>query len=74
MNKLWDYDDYVKHLSHENAIIRRWAFSALETRFGNKYTDAVSGLMDEADAYFVCSVFRYLQRHQAVGTCHPGKI
>ena len=36
MNKLWDYKAYVNHLSHENRLVRRWAFKALEKAFPGK--------------------------------------
>lgn len=30
MAKLWNYEDYVKFLSHDNRLVRGWAFDALE--------------------------------------------
>jgi HEAT repeat protein len=66
MNKLWKYEDYVNHLSHENGLVRRWAFDALENRYLNRYTDQVADLINDENAYFVCAVLRYLSFHQAV--------
>ncbi len=65
MNKLWDLDDYINHLSHASEYVRRWAFRALENRFPNRYIDEVGKLISEADEYFACSVLRYLAQHQA---------
>ncbi len=66
MNKLWIYEDYVNHLSHENEIVRHWAFSALENRFLNRYTDQVADLINDENEHLVCSALRYLSFHQAV--------
>src|SRR6056297_2782128 len=66
MNKLWDFDDYVNHLTHENGLVRRWALNALDNRFPNKYADQVSYLLNDEDEYMVCQALRYLSRHQAV--------
>lgn len=30
MAELWNYEDYVKFLSHDNSLVRGWAFDALE--------------------------------------------
>jgi len=65
MNKLWRYEDYVNHLSHENGIVRRWAFDALENRYLNRYTEQAADLINERETYFVCAVLRYLSFHQA---------
>ena len=66
MNKLWDFDDYVNHLTHKNGIVRRWAFDALENRFPNKYADQVVYLLNDEDDYMVCNALRYLSRSQAI--------
>jgi hypothetical protein len=66
MNKLWNYEDYVKHLSHKNEMVRRWAFDALENRFLNRYTDQVADLINDENEYLVCAVLRYLSFHQSV--------
>jgi HEAT repeat protein len=66
MNKLWKYEDYVNHLSHENGLVRRWAFDALENRYLNRYTDQAADLINDENEYFVCAVLRYLSFHQAV--------
>ncbi|MFH0727064.1 MAG: SEC-C metal-binding domain-containing protein [Pseudomonadota bacterium] len=66
MNRLWKYEDYVNYLSHENVIVRRWAFSALESRFLNRYTDHVSLLLNDGNDYLVCGVLRYLVYHRAI--------
>ncbi len=66
MNKLWDFDDYVNHLTHRNGIVRRWALDALESRFPYKYADQVSCLLNDEDEHMVCHALRYLSRHQAV--------
>ncbi len=39
MNKLWDFNDYVNHLTHRSGIVRRWALDALDNRFPYKYDD-----------------------------------
>ena len=55
MNKLWNYEDYVKHLNHENEIVRRWAFDVLENRFLNRYTDQVVNLINDENEYLPVS-------------------
>ena len=66
MNKLWDYRDYVEHLSRKNGLVKRWALRGLENRYWNAYADEVSLLMGDDDEYIVCNAIRYLARHQAV--------
>ena len=66
MNAIWKYEDYINHLSHENEIVRRWAFSALENRFLNRYTDQVANLINDENEHLVCAALRYLSFHQAV--------
>ncbi|MDA9761828.1 SEC-C metal-binding domain-containing protein [Desulfobacterales bacterium] len=66
MNRLWKYNDYVNHLSHENEIVRRWAFSALENCFLNRYTDQVANLINDENEHLVCAALRYLSFHQSV--------
>ncbi|MDM8536239.1 SEC-C metal-binding domain-containing protein [Desulfobacterales bacterium HSG17] len=66
MNKLWNYEDYVKHLSHENKIVRKWAFNAIENHYPNRYTDEVSKLIDDEDSRLACAAPRYLAGHYAV--------
>jgi HEAT repeat protein len=66
LNKLWKYNDYVNHLSHENEIVRRWAFSALENCFLNRYTDQVANLINDENEHLVCAALRYLSFHQSV--------
>ena len=66
MNKLWDYKDYVNHLSHENRLVRRWAFKALESHYPNRYTDKVGNLISDEDEHLACAAPRYLALHEAV--------
>jgi hypothetical protein len=66
MNKLWDYEDYVNHLSHQNKIVRRWAFQALENHYPNRYTDEVCNLIGDDDERLSCAAPRYLAMHHAV--------
>jgi hypothetical protein len=66
MKRLWKYEDYVDHLSHQNELVRRWAFNALENRYLNRYTDQVANLINDENELLVCSVLRYLSFHQAV--------
>lgn len=66
MNKLWDYKDYVNHLSHENRLVRRWAFKALESHYPNRYTDKVCNLISDEDEHLACAAPRYLAQHEAV--------
>lgn len=66
MNKLWDYQDYVNHLSHKNRLVRRWAFEALENHYPNIYTDEVSKLIGDEDRHLACASPRYLAQHNAV--------
>ena len=66
MNKLWDYKDYVNHLSHENRLVRRWAFNALENHYPNIYTDKVCNLISDEDEHLACAAPRYLSWHGAV--------
>jgi len=66
MNLIWKYEDYVNYLAHKNIIIRRWAFDAIENRYPNRYTDAVSNLLGDADHHLACAAPRYLAKHNAV--------
>jgi hypothetical protein len=66
MNKLWDYDDYVNHLSHQNKIVRCWAFAAIENHYPNRYTDEVCNLIGDEVEHLACAAPRYLARHEAV--------
>jgi HEAT repeat protein len=66
MNKLRDYKDYVNHLSHENRLVRRWAFKALENHYANRYTDEVCSLINDEDEHLACAAPRYLAQHEAV--------
>ena len=66
MKRLWQYQDFVGHLSHENELVRERAFRVLNTRFLNRYTDQVAVLLTENDVHLVCAAFRYLVHHQAV--------
>ncbi|MBU3950420.1 MAG: hypothetical protein KJ826_19650, partial [Proteobacteria bacterium] len=66
MNKLWDYQDYVNHLSHKNRLVRRWAFEALENHYPNRYTDEVCKLIGDEDEHLACAAPRYLAQHNAV--------
>ncbi len=72
MAKLWKYEDYVDALSHENSLVRRWAFDALEKRYPNTYTDEVSTLISDEDSHLACAAPKYLARHRAVQ--HADKI
>jgi len=66
MNKLWNYEDFVNHLSHQNKIVRRWAFAAIENHFPNRYTDEVCNLIGDEVEHLACSAPRYLAIHEAV--------
>ena len=52
MNRLWGYEDYINHLSHQNKIVRRWAFSALENHYSNRFTDEVCNLIPTLTQHF----------------------
>ena len=50
MNKLFEYQDYVNNLSHENELVRGWAFESLTERFPDRCIDDVAVLVgDESD-------------------------
>ena len=66
MNRIWDYQDYVNHLSHQNKIVRRWAFSAIENHYQNRYTDEVFNLIGDEDEHLACASPRYLAKFGAV--------
>jgi len=66
MDKLWNYEDYVNYLSHENKIVRRWAFEKIENHYPNTYTDEVSKLINDEDNHLACAAPRYLAGHHAV--------
>lgn len=72
MKKLWNYEDYVNHLSHPNKLLRSWAFEALEEHYPNKYTDEISNLIGDEDSHLACAVPRYLAKNGAVQ--HAPKI
>ena len=65
-NKLWNYEDYISHLSHESMLVRGWAFNALENRFANKYADQVASLLNDEDEHLACFAPKYLALHDAV--------
>ena len=67
MNKLWNYEDYVDHLSHPNQLVRRRAFEAIENHYANKYTDEVCNLIGDQVEHLACAAPRYLAKHGAVG-------
>jgi len=66
MNKLWNYEDYVNHLSHQNKIVRRRAFAAIENHYPNRYTDEVCNLIGDEVEHLACAAPRYLSIHEAV--------
>lgn len=66
MNRIWGYQDYVNHLSHQNNTVRRWAFSALENHYPNRYTDEVFNLIGDEDEHLACASPRYLAKFGAV--------
>ena len=66
MHILWTYEDYVKHLSHKNSLVRRWAFDAITNRYPNKYSDEVSRLIGDEDSLLACAAPEYLAKHNAV--------
>jgi len=72
MNKLWHYEDYVKHLSQKSSLVRRWAFEALEEYYSNRFTDEISNLVGDKDTHLACAAPRYLAKHRAVQ--HAPKI
>src|SRR6056297_917436 len=66
MDRLWNYKDYVKFLSHDNRLVRKWAFEAIEKQYPNRYTDEVSRLISDEDSHLACMAPKYLAEHQAV--------
>jgi HEAT repeat protein len=66
MNRHWNYQDYVNHLSHKNKIVRRWAFSAIENHYSNRYTDEIFNLIGDEDEHLACASPRYLAKFGAV--------
>ena len=66
MHKLWTYEDYVKYLFHENCLVRRWAFDAIENQYPEKYCDEVSKLIGDDNSYLACAAPGYLAEHNAV--------
>ncbi len=66
MNKLWNYEDYVDHLSNPNQLVRRWAFAAIENHYANRYTDEVCKLIGDEVEHLACAAPRYLAKHEAV--------
>jgi len=66
MKKLWDYNDYVKHLYHPNKLIRSWAFKALDEHYPNIYTDEVANLIADDDSHLACAAPRYLAKNGAL--------
>ncbi|WP_246293657.1 HEAT repeat domain-containing protein [Desulfobacter latus] len=66
MDRLWNYEDYVKFLSHDNRLVRKWAFEAIEKQYPNRYTDEVSRLISDEDSHLACMAPKYLAKHQAV--------
>jgi HEAT repeat protein len=66
MNRLWGFEDYINHLSHQNKIVRRWAFSALENHYSNRFTDGVCNLIGDEDEHLACASPRYLAKFGAV--------
>ena len=46
--------------------MRRWAFSALENHYSNRYTDGVCNLIGDEDEHLACASPRYLAKFGAV--------
>ncbi|MFO7884888.1 MAG: hypothetical protein R6U68_08710 [Desulfobacteraceae bacterium] len=51
MDRLWNYEEYVTLLSHDNSLVREWAFDALKKKYPNRYTDEVSRLISDEDSH-----------------------
>ncbi|MDM8536240.1 SEC-C metal-binding domain-containing protein [Desulfobacterales bacterium HSG17] len=66
MTKLWNYEDYVNYLSHDNKMVRRWAFDKIENHYPNRYTDEVSKLIGDENDHLACAAPRYIAEHEAV--------
>lgn len=66
MKKIWGYEDYLAHLSHENTQVRKWAFHALENHYPNRYADRMHLLIGDEDEYLACMAMKYLAKHQAI--------
>ncbi len=66
MNKLWRYEDYAALLSHENALVRKWAFRGINSRYKRQYTDGVAALIHDADELLASMALQYLSDHQAI--------
>jgi|GEM_PF-719878 len=66
MNRLWNYEDYINHLSHRNRIVRRWAFRTIENHYPNRYTDEVCYLIGDEDQHLACASPRYLAKYGAI--------
>ncbi len=66
MSKIWDYEDYINHLSHQNITVRRWAFRAIESQYPNRYTDQACNLIGDDEEHLACAAPRYLGMHGAV--------
>jgi len=66
MNRLWNYEDYINHLSHRNRIVRRWAFRTIENHYPNRYTDEVCNLIGDEDEHLACASPRYLAKYGAI--------
>ena len=66
MNKLWHYENFVNQLSHQNKLVRCWAFEALENHFPNRYTDEVCNLIGDEVEHLACAAPRYLAMHEAI--------
>nr|WP_319493089.1 HEAT repeat domain-containing protein [uncultured Desulfobacter sp.] len=66
MRRLWNYEDYIRFLSHDNSFVREWAFDALEKKYPNRYTDEVSKLISDQNSHLACAAPKYLAIHKAV--------
>ena len=66
MNRLWNYEDYINHLSHRNRMVRRWAFATIENHYPNRYTDDVCNLIGDEDEHLACASPKYLAKYGAI--------
>jgi len=65
MQRLWNYEDFVKRLAHPDSLVRTWAFDIVEKRFPRHYTPDVARLIGDPDEHLACAAPRYLARYKA---------
>jgi hypothetical protein len=65
MNRIWSYQDYIKHLSHSSSLVRTWAFKKITEQYPRHFSLEVGMLIGDPDEFLACRAPKYLAEHGA---------